>query len=68
MTDSIPDHWPDEGTTGAVEDGVAPMFPLPGVFLFPGQLMPLHVLEPHVTGEQLYHPPWFFPGPPQGDL
>ena len=46
MTDSIPDHWPDEGTTGAVEDGVAPMFPLPGVFLFPGQLMPLHVFEP----------------------
>ena len=25
---------------------VVPMFPLPGVFLFPGQVMPLHVFEP----------------------
>ncbi len=27
-------------------DAVVPMFPLPGVFLFPGQLLPLHVFEP----------------------
>ena len=25
---------------------VVPMFPLPGVFLFPGQVMPLHIFEP----------------------
>src|SRR5215468_1542148 len=25
---------------------VVPMFPLPGVFLFPGQLLPLHIFEP----------------------
>ena len=24
----------------------APMFPLPGVYLFPGQMMPLHIFEP----------------------
>jgi Lon protease-like protein len=36
----IPDTWPPEPSPEA------PMFPLPGVFLFPMQLMPLHVFEP----------------------
>lgn len=38
---AIPDAWPPSppGTE-------APMFPLPGVFLFPGQILPLHVFEP----------------------
>ena len=39
----VPDHWPPEGTTASA---VVPMFPLPGVFLFPRQLMPLHIFEP----------------------
>ncbi len=42
--DRIPDSWPPDEQTGATN--IAPMFPLPGVFLFPGQLMPLHVFEP----------------------
>ncbi|MGE0144210.1 MAG: LON peptidase substrate-binding domain-containing protein [Planctomycetota bacterium] len=42
---SAPDFWPlmpnvDVGNTPV------PMFPLPGVFFFPGQLLPLHVFEP----------------------
>ena len=37
--------WP--GDAGAMGGGVvAPMFPLPNVFLFPGLTMPLHVFEP----------------------
>lgn len=37
----IPDAWPppDEGA-------VVPMFPLQGLFLFPRQLLPLHIFEP----------------------
>ncbi len=40
----IPDAWPPH----EVGDPklVVPMFPLPGVFLFPGMLLPLHVFEP----------------------
>jgi Lon protease-like protein len=35
------------GGNGASDVGaIVPMFPLPGVFLFPGTLMPLHVFEP----------------------
>lgn len=39
--DAIPDAWPpvDEGL-------VVPMFPLPGLFLFPRQVLPLHIFEP----------------------
>ncbi len=39
----IPDSWPP----GQEDDQqlVVPMFPLPGVFLFPGMLLPLHVFE-----------------------
>jgi Lon protease-like protein len=40
--DPIPEFWPPEPppTTDA------PIFPLPGLFLFPGQLLPLLVFEP----------------------
>ncbi len=39
----------DGGTDGDAAAGassIVPMFPLPGVFLFPGTLMPLHIFEP----------------------
>jgi len=34
--------WPE----GAGPGQIVPMFPLPGVFLFPGTMMPLHIFEP----------------------
>lgn len=37
---SIPDTWPPEALP------VVPLFPLSGVFLFPGTLLPLHIFEP----------------------
>lgn len=41
----IPDSWPIDDEVG--DDGpVVPMFPLRDVFLFPGQLLPLHIFEP----------------------
>lgn len=42
--DSIPSAWPVDGA----DDGAraVPLFPLPGVFLLPGTVMPLHVFEP----------------------
>lgn len=44
--DPIPDEWPpDLGAAEERRSPVVPMFPLPGVFLFPAQLMPLHVFE-----------------------
>ncbi len=42
--DPIPDAWPPAELEG--EGGTVPMFPLPGVFLYPRQLMPLHIFEP----------------------
>jgi hypothetical protein len=36
----------DDGASRPTARFVAPVFPLPGVFLFPGQIMPLHVFEP----------------------
>jgi Lon protease-like protein len=39
------DGWPSE--PGEPQPGaIAPMFPLPNVFLFPGMSMPLHIFEP----------------------
>ena len=40
----VPETWPPEASHGSSPE--APMFPLPGVFLFPMQLMPLHIFEP----------------------
>ena len=40
MTD-VPDTWPPP-----LPGGPVPMFPLPAVFLFPRQPLPLHVFEP----------------------
>jgi Lon protease-like protein len=37
----IPDTWPPPISAAPI-----PMFPLPGVFLFPRQPLPLHVFEP----------------------
>lgn len=37
----IPDSWPPPLSAAPV-----PMFPLPGVFLFPRQPLPLHIFEP----------------------
>ena len=37
----IPDSWPPPLSAAPV-----PMFPIPGVFLFPRQPMPLHIFEP----------------------
>ena len=39
------DGWPAGGWSGGA-GAVVPLFPLPGVFLFPGTLMPLHIFEP----------------------
>lgn len=36
------EHWPIDAGAGLI----VPMFPLPGVFLFPGTMMPLHIFEP----------------------
>lgn len=45
LPDAIPDGWPpEEGTSG--QGLVVPMFPLPGVFLYPRQIMPLRIFEP----------------------
>jgi Lon protease-like protein len=38
----LPQSWPP--SPGPVH--VAPVFPLPGVFLFPLQILPLHIFEP----------------------
>lgn len=43
---NIPDSWPPEGTEASSTARTAPMFPLPGVFLFPRELLPLRVFEP----------------------
>ena len=45
MEFDLPDAWPpsEEDLLGTP---VVPLFPLPGVFLFPRQLMPLHIFEP----------------------
>ncbi len=43
MGQSIPDSWPPDGVSDPTLE--APLFPLPGVFLFPHQLMPLRVFE-----------------------
>lgn len=45
MDSDIPDTWPPEGAPGPVRR-VAPVFPLPKVFLYPGLFLPLHVFEP----------------------
>jgi Lon protease-like protein len=42
MAESFPDAWPPIGA----ETAKVPVFPLPGVFLFPGTLLPMHVFEP----------------------
>ena len=41
MTDAAPDAWPP----AEVPAGHVPVFPLPGEFLFPGRLLPLHIFE-----------------------
>jgi hypothetical protein len=56
----IPDHWPPEETTEPVRR-VAPLFPLPKVFLYPGSLMPLHIFEPRyrqMVEDLLDRPGW----------
>lgn len=42
-TPDIPDSWPPPSAENP--HLIVPMFPLPGVFLFPGMLLPLHVFE-----------------------
>jgi uncharacterized protein len=47
--DPTPDTWPPSEETqlsGPGDTPVAPLFPLPNVFLFPSCVMPLHVFEP----------------------
>ncbi len=46
--DEIPDSWPPEPQDAPFGRRAltAPLFPLPGAFLFPRQLMALHVFEP----------------------
>lgn len=41
----IPETWPPR-PSASIEAPTVPLFPLPGVFLYPHQLMPLHVFEP----------------------
>ncbi len=40
----IPDSWPP--AEGTFPPQVAPLFPLPKVFLYPHVIMPLHIFEP----------------------
>jgi Lon protease-like protein len=42
--DEIPDTWPPAEV--AAPPQVAPLFPLPRVFLYPQVVMPLHIFEP----------------------
>jgi len=42
--DHVPDAWPPAEVAAARP--VVPLFPLGGVFLFPGTLLPLHIFEP----------------------
>lgn len=42
---SIPDAWPPVESADFGSSPV-PLFPLPGIFFFPGQILPLHVFEP----------------------
>lgn len=45
--ESIPDGWPPEpGPQHKAQARVMPLFPLPGVFLHPRQIMPLNIFEP----------------------
>lgn len=41
----VPDVWPPDDGGGSTAT-VVPLFPLSGVFLFPGTLLPLHIFEP----------------------
>ena len=41
MTEATPDAWPP----AEIPTGQVPVFPLPGVFLFPHTLLPLHIYE-----------------------
>jgi len=41
----VPDTWPPDDGSDAPSHN-APVFPLRDVFLFPGQLLPLHIFEP----------------------
>jgi uncharacterized protein len=41
----IPNAWPPPEEAGAAST-ILPLFPLSGVFLFPGTLLPLHIFEP----------------------
>ena len=41
----IPETWPPR-PSAEQDSPEIPLFPLPGVFLYPHQLMPLHVFEP----------------------
>ena len=43
--DEIPETWPPRPSADQESTGI-PLFPLAGVFLYPHQLMPLHVFEP----------------------
>lgn len=46
-SDSIPAGWPPEPAPKyAAQARVMPLFPLPGVFLHPRQIMPLNIFEP----------------------
>lgn len=40
---AVPSGWPQDGVASS---RIAPVFPLRDVFLFPGQLLPLHIFEP----------------------
>jgi Lon protease-like protein len=43
--DPVPHIWPPN-LNATLPSGPVPMFPLAGVFLFPGQILPLNIFEP----------------------
>ena len=43
--DPAPHIWPPN-LQASLPSGPVPMFPLGGLFLFPGQILPLHIFEP----------------------
>lgn len=43
--EGVPEAWPPAQVDAAARP-IVPLFPLSGVFLFPGTLLPLHIFEP----------------------
>jgi uncharacterized protein len=43
---SFPEGWPPKSDEQSTSPRIAPLFPLPKVFLYPSVILPLHIFEP----------------------